>query len=100
MSKPIGYFTSTMPGDGSYLDELQQQYGSTFEKLGRTEKLLILESVVKNLLQAETAAHGIKATTSSMALASSIIPNIRESVEIGEHLGLAEALINQLKYQH
>lgn len=100
MSKPIGYFTSAMPGDGSYLDELQQQYGSTFEKLGRTEKILILESVVQNLLQAEIAGHGLASKTSSMALASSITPRIRESVKLDEHLGLAEALINQLKYQH
>lgn len=99
MSKPIGFFTSTMPGDGSYLDDLQSLYGSTFEKLGRTEKLLILESVVKNLLQAETAAHGLKSTVSSMALASSITPGIRESVKLNEQIGLAEALINQLKYQ-
>ena len=74
MSKPIGYFTSTMPGDGSYLDDLQSLYGSTFEKLGRTEKLLILESVVKNLIQAETAAHGVKSTSQAMAHASSITP--------------------------
>lgn len=100
MSKPIGYFTSTMPGDGSYLDDLQTRYGSTFEKLGRTEKLLILESVVKNLLQAETAAHGLISTGQAMVLASSITPGIRESVKLTEQIGLAEALINQLKYQH
>ncbi|MBG1270816.1 hypothetical protein [Nostoc sp. WHI] len=100
MSKPLGFFTSTMPGDGSYLDEMQSVYGSTFEKLGRTEKLLVLESVVKNLIVAETAAHGINSTAQAMAHASSITPGIRESVGIDEHLGLAEALINQLKYQH
>lgn len=99
MSKPIGYFTSTMPGDGSYLDELQSLYGSTFERLGRTEKLLILESVVKNLLEAEAAAHGVKSTREAMTLASSITPGIRESVKLTEQIGLAEALINQLKYQ-
>ncbi|MBG1268702.1 hypothetical protein [Nostoc sp. WHI] len=100
MSKPIGFFTSTMPGDGSYLDDLQSVYGSTFEKLGRTEKLLILESVVKNLIVAETAIHGLKSSAEAIAHASSITPGIRESVGINEHLGLAEALINQLKYQH
>lgn len=99
MSKPIGYFTSTMPGDGSYLDELQSMFGSRFEKLGRTEKILILQSVLQNLLQAETAAHGLESTAQAIALASSITPDIRESVTLEEHLGLAEALINQLKYQ-
>ena len=57
------------------------------------------QSVVKNLIQAETAAHGVKSTSQAMAHASSITPGIRESVKLSEHLGLAEALINQLKYQ-
>lgn len=33
-----------------------------------------------------------------MALASSITPLIRESVGLNEHLGLALALISQLRY--
>jgi hypothetical protein len=99
MSKPIDYFTSTIPGDGSLLGELQSVYGSNLEKLGRTEKLFILESVVKNLLQAEIKTHGLPSTAQAMALACSITPLIRESVPINEHLGLAMALISQLRYQ-
>ncbi|MHC5722630.1 MAG: hypothetical protein ACYTXY_00415 [Nostoc sp.] len=99
MSKPIGFFTSAMPGDGSYLDYLQSIYGSTFEKLSKTEKLLILESVVKNLIVAETGMHGLNYRAAAVAQASSITPGIRESVSLSEQIGLAEALINQLKYQ-
>ena len=33
MSKPLGYFTSAMPNDGSLLDEMQEIWGSTFSAL-------------------------------------------------------------------
>ncbi|MBU7584450.1 MAG: hypothetical protein KAF91_16305 [Nostoc sp. TH1S01] len=99
MNKPIGYFTSTMPGDGSYLDELQQQYGSTLEQLGKVEKLLLLHSIVQNLLSAEINVQGGSAAVEALSTVSPIVQGIHKRVKIGEHLGLAEALINQLKYQ-
>ncbi|MBE9209772.1 hypothetical protein IQ244_25410 [Nostoc sp. LEGE 06077] len=98
-NKPIGYFTSTMPGDNSYLDELQQQYGSTFEQLGKVEKLLLLHGVVQNLLSAEINVQGGSAAVEALSTVSPIVQGIHKRVKIGEHLGLAEALINQLKYQ-
>ena len=99
MSKSIGYFTSVMPGDGSYLDELQQQYGSTLEQLGKVEKLLLLHSVVQNLLNAEVNVSGRNAAVNALSTVSPIAQGLHKRVQIGEHLGLAEALINQLKYQ-
>ncbi|BBD63537.1 hypothetical protein NIES2109_64120 (plasmid) [Nostoc sp. HK-01] len=88
-----------MPGDGSYLDELQQQYGSTFEQLGKVEKLLLLHGVVQNLLSAEINVQGGSAAVNALSTVSPIVQGIHKQVQIGEHLGLAEALINQLKYQ-
>ena len=88
-----------MPNDGSYLDELQQQYGSTFEQLGKIEKLLLLHSVVQNLLNAEVNIQGSSAAVEALSTVSPIVQGIHKQVQIGEHLGLAEALINQLKYQ-
>ena len=67
MSKPIGYFTSAMPGDGSYLDELQQQYGSTFEQLSKIEKLLLLHGVVQNILSAEINVQGSTVAASAVS---------------------------------
>ncbi|WP_375493783.1 hypothetical protein [uncultured Nostoc sp.] len=99
MSKPIGYFTSAMPGDGSYLDELQQQYGSTFEQLSKIEKLLLLHGVVQNLLSAEINLQGSSVAAAAVSTVSLIAQSINKRVTLGEHLGLAEALINQLKYQ-
>jgi hypothetical protein len=99
MSKPIGYFTSAMPGDGSYLDELQQRYGSTFSELSKIEKLLLLHGVVQNLLSAEINVQGSSVAASAVSTVSTIAQSINKRVTLGEHLGLAEALINQLKYQ-
>ncbi|MBW4428997.1 MAG: hypothetical protein KME50_32440 [Nostoc desertorum CM1-VF14] len=99
MSKPIGYFTSAMPGDGSYLDELQQRYGSTFEQLSKIEKLLLLHGVVQNLLSAEINLQGSSVAAAAVSTVSLIAQSINKRVTLGEHLGLASALINQLKYQ-
>ncbi len=40
MSNPLGYYTSVMPGDGSYLDALQQEFGSEFEGLTTMQQLI------------------------------------------------------------
>jgi hypothetical protein len=89
MNKPIGYFTSTMPGDGSYLDELQQQYGSTFEHLNKVEKLLLLQNIAQTLL----------ASAQALSTVLPIIQGLYKRVTLADLLGLAEALVNQLKYQ-
>jgi len=99
MSKPIGFYTSAMPGDGSYLDSLQQQYGSTFEQLSKIEKLLLLHGVVQNLLSAEINIQGSTVAASAVSTVSTIAQSINKRVTLDEHLGLASALINQLKYQ-
>jgi hypothetical protein len=99
MNKPIGYFTSTMPGDGSYLDELQQQYGSTFEQLNKVEKLLLLQNIAQTLLGAEINVIGSTVSASALSTVSPIIQGLYKQVTLADLLGLAEALVNQLKYQ-
>ncbi|WP_225225972.1 hypothetical protein [Komarekiella delphini-convector] len=99
MNKPIGFYTSAMPGDGSYLDELQQRYGSTFEQLSKIEKLLLLHGIVQNLLNAEINIQGSSVAAAAVSTVSLIAQSINKRVTLGEHLGLASALINQLKYQ-
>ena len=99
MSKPIGFYTSAMPGDGSYLDSLQQRYGSTFSELSKIEKLLLLHGVVQSLLNAEINIQGSTVAASAVSTVSTIAQSINKRVTLDEHLGLAEALINQLKYQ-
>ncbi|MEH2316178.1 hypothetical protein [Nostoc sp.] len=45
MSKPIGHFTSYTPNDGSLLDSLQEEYGSTFELITEREKLFLISAI-------------------------------------------------------
>ncbi|WP_414755896.1 hypothetical protein [Anabaena sp. CCY 9910] len=99
MNKPLGFFTSTMPGDGSYLDELQQQYGSTFEQLSKVEKLFLLQNIAQTLLGAEINVIGSTVSASAVSTVSPIIQGLYKRVTLGDLLGLAEALVNQLKYQ-
>lgn len=99
MTKPIGYYCSVTPGDGTFLDHLQKQYGSTFEKLTRLQKLYILSSLIANLTQAEISLIGNYQASEEMNGITSVIGQTKKYLKIGEHLGLADAIINQLKYQ-
>lgn len=67
-----------MPNDGSYLDELQQQYGSTFEKLNRIEKLLLLHGVVQNLLNAEIFIQGSTIAAEAVETVSAVAQSINK----------------------
>ncbi len=99
MTKPIGYYCSVTPGDESFLDYLQNQYGSTFEKLTKLQKLQILVSLIGNLTQTEIKMIGSYPATQEMNAIAPTLAEIREHLKLGEHLGLAEAIINQLKHQ-
>jgi hypothetical protein len=97
MTKPIGYYTSVMPGDGSYLDELQEEYGSTFERMPRTLKAHLLVEIAKSLLTAEVSITGTIQADIELQSKEEIAQNIYRSVPIKEQIGWAEAIINQLK---
>ncbi|WP_392476925.1 hypothetical protein [Nostoc sp. C110] len=99
MTKPIGYYCAVTPGDGTFLDHLQNQYGSTFEKLTKLQKLYILTSLVGNLTNAEIEKAGSYSSTEDINAITNLIAQIRQHLPMGEHLSLADAVINQLKYQ-
>lgn len=42
MSKPIGYYTTLSPGATGKLNEIENSFGSKFEKLSKEELLLFL----------------------------------------------------------
>lgn len=99
MTKPIGYYCSVTPGDGSFLDQLQEEFGSTFEELNRLEKLFLLHSLTSNLLQTEIKMVGSYPASQAQQRMTPVMKDINEKLLIGEHLGLADAIVNQLKYQ-
>ena len=90
MSKPLGYYTSYTPGDRSFLDQLQETYGSKFEVLSKREKFFLIESIASNLGDSleELPRDEI------YQLQLSINTNLSES----DKAGLIEALINQLRW--
>lgn len=99
MTKPIGYYCSVTPGDGTFLDNLQNQYGSTFEELTRLQKLLILKLLCVNLIQAECLSLGKKlADEESQSIVDSLA-QINQFLPRNEHISLADAIVNQLKSQ-
>ncbi|OYE02789.1 hypothetical protein [Nostoc sp. 'Peltigera membranacea cyanobiont' 232] len=99
MTKPIGYYCPVTPGDGSFLDELQEEFGSTFEELNRLEKILLLHSLTSNLLQTEIKMVGSYPASQAQQRTTPVIKSVRKNLLIREHLGLIDAIVNQLKYQ-
>ncbi len=90
MNKPLGYYTNYVPGDASYLGELQIQYGSCLQKLTRRERLFLLNSIASSLCRNECGdIRGEVVTTSH---------DIAGRLSTADEEGLIEALINQIRW--
>lgn len=51
MTKPLGYYTAYTPGDGGLLGEVEEAWGSTFDKLRDDEKLWLIGRLANELWQ-------------------------------------------------
>jgi hypothetical protein len=98
MTKPLGYYCAVTPGDGSFLDELQERYGSTFENLTKLQKLYILKLLTTNLLNAEVTTKGSMPANQEVDEITDTVQSINQRLTIREHLSLADAIVNQLKH--
>jgi hypothetical protein len=93
MSKPIGYYTNYTPGDGTFLDYLQETYGATFERMTKREKLFLISS-----LSAQMCGDAPGETRNEIY---EIGAKIQEKLPLSEQEGLLEALIAQIRWgQH
>ena len=92
MSKPLGYFTSAMPNDGSLLDEMQEIWGSTFSALNNAQRLFMIVELAKDLNCDEEQPESERDSEVVCAMER------REELSIHDKIGLMEALINQIKY--
>ncbi|MBD2169084.1 hypothetical protein H6G04_32455 [Calothrix membranacea FACHB-236] len=99
MSQPLGYYCALTPGDGTYLDWLQDTYGSCLEGINRIEKLHFLKAITENLIATEIATQGQYLLSESADTIQKLQEDLYQYTPIGDHLGLAEAIINQLKTQ-
>jgi hypothetical protein len=89
MVKPIGYWTSFAPNDGSLISEMEQAWGSTFEKLNEAERAWMIYQLGYQLWQdaEESVSDGVETVIQQ---AQSHISNI-------DKLGLIQALVEQIK---
>ena len=90
MSKPIGYYTSYTPGDDSFLEKVQEKYGSTFEKMTKREKLSILMILASNIgTQLEGGVRGeIYAVAREMT----------DQLSLSDQAGIMQAIIDQSRW--
>ncbi|MEH2210838.1 hypothetical protein [Nostoc sp.] len=90
MSKPIGYFTSYTINDGSLLESLQEQYGTTFELITQREKFFLISALAAQLCdQAPGRCRDEIYVVGDQA---------NSSLPVGDREGLIEALINQVRW--
>ncbi|MBD2415064.1 hypothetical protein H6H01_31000 [Nostoc calcicola FACHB-3891] len=90
MTKTVGYYTNYKPGDGSFLDKLQQQYGSKFEQMTRREKFLLIECIAGDL------GESLEELPRDEIYHLQVEVNTKLSSD--DKTGLIEALINQIRW--
>ncbi|MEH2087806.1 hypothetical protein [Nostoc sp.] len=90
MSKPIGFFTSYTINDGSLLESLQEEYGSTFEQMSRREKLFLISALAIQLCD--------QSPGSCRNEIYIVGHQANSSLPVGDREGLIEALINQVRW--
>ena len=90
MSKPIGHFTSYTLNDGSLLESLQEEYGSTFERMTKREKLFLISAIAIQLCDQAPGRCREEIYTVGHQINSSLSQADRE--------GLVEALTNQVRW--
>ncbi|MEH1905848.1 MAG: hypothetical protein V7L04_31835 [Nostoc sp.] len=90
MSKPLGYYTSYTPGDDSFLERVQQEYGSTFEKMTKPEKLSILMILSSNIgAQLDGGVRGEIYT---------VAREMTNQLSLSDQAGIMEAIISQVRW--
>lgn len=91
MSKPIGYYAAHTPGDGTYFDELETQYGSMLEKMNRRQKLYLIMTIAAEL-SSQCPDEDV-----TVCEVSHIPAKVNELVSTSDAEGLIEFLINQVR---
>ena len=90
MSKPIGYFTGHTINDGSLLESLQEEYGPSFERMNKREKLYLISALAIQLCdQAPGRCRDEIYVIGHQA---------NSSLPVADREGLIEALINQVRW--
>jgi hypothetical protein len=97
MAKPIGYFCNHTFGDSGLLSDMEESWGSTFQELNNSERLWMLYSLIGTITASASENYDPHEVNEC------IQPAIERFNELSffDQLGLAEALINQIRhYRH
>ena len=90
MSKPLGYYTACTPGDGSLLEKLEEEYGSTFEKMTKREKLVILTVLASHI--------GCQLDGDVRGEIFAIAKEMTDQLSLSDQAGIMEAIISQIRW--
>lgn len=88
MSMQLGYYTSHTPGDESFLKKVQEQYGSTFEKMTKREKLSILMILASNI--SAQLDGGVRGEIYDVARA------MCDQLPLSDQAGIMESIVSQI----
>ncbi len=88
MTKPLGYYTSYVPGDGSLLEELQDKYGAYLERMSKDEKAYYVLRLTSHLYAYAMLRGG--------DIPAQFI-NLRDQVSWTDSEGLLQALITYIR---
>ena len=88
--KPLGFYTNYTPGETSYLEEIQEKYGSHLEGINVREKLYLIECISSNL--------GIRAKDAVRPEMHWVAQHAVKELEPCDQEGLIEALITHVRH--
>lgn len=99
--KPLGYYVASIDdNEQDYLEHLQDIYGCTFERMTKIQKLAVLSHISQTLLNVELHMQGQSVFDYELKTADNIIDGVSQNITIGLLPALADALVQQIKYQH
>lgn len=90
MSKPLGYYTSYTPGDDSLLERVQEKYGSSFEKITKREKLVILTVLASHI--------GCQLEGDVRSEIFALAKDMTSELSLSDQAGVMEAIISQIRW--
>jgi hypothetical protein len=90
MARTLGYYVAFTSGDGSLVDEMEQYFGSTFQKMTDTEKCWLIYRMGYHLWFEDAEALGVSDPVEEA------LNRINSELPVGQRLALLLALLAQL----
>ena len=90
MARTLGYYVAFTSGDGSLLDQMEQYFGSTFQRMSATEKCWLLYRMGYHLWFEDADALGVSDPVEDALF------QINSELSVGQRLALLQALLAQL----